>query len=137
MSITCVRCGKKFDKMSGYLINISESLMRRLFDFQEVKNLADKGKHFVYCSDCLEKLLGTSLTMDSMKFKGTQNYWMVSNILYFARKNFGVDSANFKMISLKCHENDECGVIKIPRESFHCSVSSFSIKRFMLCCTCI
>ena len=137
MSITCVKCEKKFDKMSGYLVNISDLLMDSLRNNLEVKKLSDKGKHFVYCSDCIEKLLNRDLTIQDLKFKDTPKYWMVSNVLYFARKNFGVNSSVFKMILLKCRENDECGVIKIPLESFRCSVNKFSTKRFMFCCTCI
>lgn len=81
-SCTCKKCGLKFDRYSGKLLNISNYMMSLLRDKVESE------KHYVLCSDCIEELIGKPITMNMLKFQKTRvgEEWYSSNLLYFYRK---------------------------------------------------
>lgn len=83
---TCCRCGSKFDRFSGKLINISDEGLKDFYSLpfiqEYLKNAAHK--HPTLCSDCLTELLGRELALKDIKFKNGK--WMTSNVAYLINK---------------------------------------------------
>lgn len=83
-SCTCFKCGIKFDRYSGKLINISDSLMDKL------RGRIQAEKHYVLCSNCIEEMLGREITLCDMKWhyaRGNRQEFYSSNLLYLYRKS--------------------------------------------------
>lgn len=87
-SCTCKVCDRKFDRYSGYLLNISDSLREELSDKEEVQNLSEQGKHFVLCSKCIENIIDRRIKLSDMKFASKRDglHWYTSNLLYLYKK---------------------------------------------------
>ena len=79
---TCKYCGKRFDRYSGYLINLSDDALETL------RPMVNFDKHSVLCSDCIEKLLDVEvIPFKYLKTKGKRpKRYFVSNYLYSLRK---------------------------------------------------
>ena len=79
---TCCRCGDKFDRFSGKLLNLSEEGLTTFYSIpfiQEYCNLPQH-KHPTLCAKCLKELLGRGLKTSEIRFKF--NKWMTSNVAY-------------------------------------------------------
>lgn len=95
---TCKICGRKFDRYSGHLLNLSDKAL------DELRGKVQSEKHFVLCSDCVETLLGRFIVpMSYLKWKSARNssYWYTSNYLYCLRKIGVIYSCNSK---IKCSD---------------------------------
>lgn len=80
---TCLRCQRKFDRYSGLLILVSESLL------DETRPLLQSpGHHFVLCSECLQKAIGRPFTVKDLKFKSTRQgkQWYTANLIWLERE---------------------------------------------------
>lgn len=84
---TCANCGTKIKEEEGNLIQVSDDVLAELRSKDEVKQLASRGKHFVLCADCLEKILGRDFKESDFKYQGGK-YWKRSNVLYLCKKRF-------------------------------------------------
>lgn len=76
-SCTCKKCGLKFDRYSGKLLNISNYMMSLLRDKVESE------KHYVLCSDCIEELIGKPITMNMLKFQKLEEVKSGIHRIYF------------------------------------------------------
>jgi hypothetical protein len=83
---TCCKCGLKFDRFSGKLINISDEGLKEFYSLSFIQEyLKDTShKHPTLCSDCLIELLGRDLSLNDIKFKNGK--WMTSNVAYLINK---------------------------------------------------
>lgn len=84
-SMSCVLCQDKFDRYSGKLILVSDSLL------DEIRPKVPKIEHhFVICADCLSKLLGRPYCVGDMKFKRTKQgrQWYTANLAWLAREQY-------------------------------------------------
>ncbi len=97
-SCTCKCCGRKFDRYSGYLLNISDGAIEILKE----KNPSLEG-HSVLCSDCIEKSVNRNIiSFNLLKWKVVkgERYWYTSNYFYFLRKfNFKLDDSLIRCVS--------------------------------------
>ena len=82
---TCCRCGDKFDRFSGKLINISDEGLKEFYSLSFVKDsIKDPShKHPTLCSECLIELLGRNLVFKDIKFKNGR--WMTSNVAFLIK----------------------------------------------------
>lgn len=111
-------CGRKFDKTSGYLLNLSDKALKKLSNckkFKEIKELyfdGEKQKHFVLCSDCIESLMGPIRVQD-LKFK--KNRWLTSNIAWYLRKKGWLTEKSLEWLTAQ----DDKGVLPYDKEQFN------------------
>ena len=123
-SCTC-RCGRKFDKFSGYLVNLDDWVLKKLKEkpaFQEILKeytVDGKTKHFVLCSDCVEELLGEKLMTADFKYKGGQ--WMTSNAAYFLRRLNLLTPENIERLK----KMDDGGVVPFEKKQWKFLYESF------------
>lgn len=79
-SVTCSKCGLKFDKWSGKLLNLSDDLLKDYYTTSFVSEWLKSHRHVTLCSDCLKLVLQRNLRFSDIKFKN--NRWMTSNVVY-------------------------------------------------------
>lgn len=109
---TCPECGRKFNRYSGYLLNISDSCIG------ELKSRVQYNKHVVLCSDCIARILGRNLVVGDFKFKG--NLWYTSNIVWLLRK---------RLESGRLSEDEYQKEIAILKSLDNKGVSSYKVKK--------
>lgn len=102
---TCSKCGRRFDKFSGYLVNLSPSALEWYYTLPWIKEWFKTHKHSILCSDCIESLHG-SLTAKDFKYK--RGFWLISNLCYIARK-----CNHIKFLSI-ASTFDSKGISKFP-----------------------
>ena len=114
---TCCKCGSRFDRFSGKLINISDEGLKDFYSLpfiqEYLKNTSHK--HPTLCSDCLIELLGRDLTLKDIKFKNGK--WMTSNVAYLINKLNKSQSYKDSKIE-KLRELDSSGILpfKHPKD---------------------
>lgn len=98
----CVGCGTKIKEEAGDLVQVSDKILAELRSKEEIEKLSEKGKHFVLCASCLEKILGRELNEPDLKYQGGK-YWKRSNILYLCkrrfRESFAIVSAHYQALN--------------------------------------
>lgn len=105
---TCVKCGKRFDRFSGLLLNLSDKVLGEFYNIQVVKEALKEHKHTTLCVDCLYEELGRKFRADDCKFK--QGRWMTSNVAVIAHYKYG-DSSKFHEVIEKLRADDDHGLL--------------------------
>lgn len=65
----CVKCGRKFDRFSGLLLNLSDDFLPEFYSLPSIVEAAKNKKHTTLCASCLQSELNRSLTWKDIKFK--------------------------------------------------------------------
>lgn len=102
---TCPVCGRKFDRYSGYLLNISDKCI------SELRSKVSFNKHVVVCSECIRNILGRSILVKDLKFKGDK--WYTSNIAWLLRlrlESGKISESEFNEEMSKLKELDNKGI---------------------------
>lgn len=79
----CSLCGKRFDKFSGQLVNLSDLALKWFYALDKATILLKCHKHVILCADCLEREHG-QLGINDLKTKNGKQ--MTSNLIFLAKK---------------------------------------------------
>lgn len=68
----CVKCGRKFDRFSGLLVNLSEEFLPTFYSLPSIIEAAKNKQHTTLCSHCLVQELGRPLSWKDLRFKNNK-----------------------------------------------------------------
>ena len=118
---TCCKCGDKFDRFSGKLINLSDESLKVFYSLPFIKNYLNnpEHKHPTLCAKCLEELLGRKLLLSDFKFKNYkgQKYWYSSNEVYLLSlrlQSGAITLETYNKLSGLVKSFDDQGIATIP-----------------------
>lgn len=106
----CCRCGDKFDRFSGRLINISDEGLKEFYALPFIQEyIKQEGhSHPTLCASCLQHLLGRKLQFKDIKFKNGK--WMTSNVAYLIMNSNHTSSYKEVLIE-KLKQYDKAGIL--------------------------
>lgn len=112
---TCVKCGEKFDRFSGKLLNLSDEFLPVFYKLPSIVEALKTHKHTTLCAKCLCEELGRPLTFSEIKFKSGK--WMTSNIAYLLwRANIPEDKRQECLARLRAY--DKSGVVPFSKSEY-------------------
>lgn len=106
---TCIKCGDKFDRFSGKLINLSDQGLQKFYSIPYIKEYCKnpEHKHVTLCAKCLEEELKGPLKMSDLKIKNGR--YMTSNIAFMLKSGGWLSAEALEYLKA----NDKAGVLNV------------------------
>lgn len=107
---------------------LADQFVKSLSDYPQVKELSERGKHFVLCSECLKKMINSDIEVHMLKFQQANKWWMTNNVLYFAHRD--LTEQVYKQLEAIVLKRETNKMVLVPLMSFK-PFTKFDVRQFL------